>query len=106
MYLYKSISCFFLSHYHHLKGFIMNAGDILQQVDGLTHDKLTYFVRAGYLNPKKIKRGSLNYNDFSDKDLFLTRCAWEYIQTYDMRTKAAFKRAEDEFNNPQISLWR
>ncbi len=84
----------------------MNAGDILQQVDGLTHDKLTYFVRAGYLNPKKIKRGSLNYNDFSDKDLFLTRCAWEYIQTYDMRTKAAFKRAEDEFNNPQISLWR
>ena len=40
---------------HHFKGFIMNAGDILQQVDGLTHDKLTYFVRAGYLNPKKLK---------------------------------------------------
>ena len=84
----------------------MNAGDILQQVDGLTHDKLTYFVRAGYLNPEKIERGSLNYNDFSDKDLFLVKCAWEYIITYDMKIKAAFKRAEDEYKDPQMSLWR
>ena len=84
----------------------MNAGNILQQVDGLTHDKLTYFVRPGYLNPKKIKRGSLDYNDFSEKDLFLVRRAWEYIQTYDMRIKAAFKRVENAFNDPQISLWK
>lgn len=84
----------------------MNAGDILQQVDGLTRDKLTYFVRAGYLNPNKIERGSLNYNDFSEKDLFLAKCAWEYIKTYDTKTKAAFKRAENEFKDPQMSLWR
>lgn len=84
----------------------MNAGDILQGVDGLTHDKLTYFVRAGYLNPTKIERGSLNYNDFSDKDFFLVKRACEYISTYDMKTKAAFKRAEDEYNDPQMSLWR
>ena len=84
----------------------MNAGNILQQVDGLTHDKLTYFVRAGYLNPKKIKRGSLDYNDFSEKDLFLVRRAWEYIKTYDMKTKTAIKRAENEFNDPQMSFWR
>jgi len=84
----------------------MYAGDILQQVDGLTHDKLTYFVRAGYLNPNKIERGSLNYNDFSEKDLFLVKRAWEYIKTYDTKTKAAFKRAENEFKDPQMSLWR
>ena len=82
----------------------MTAGEILEQVDGLTHDKLTYFVRAGYLNPKKIKRGSLNYNDFSDNDLFLVKCAWNYIKTYDMRTKSAFERAEADYADPQVSF--
>lgn len=84
----------------------MNAGEILRQIDGLTHDKLTYFVRAGYLSPEKNERGSLNYNDFSEKDLFLAKRAWEYIKTYDMKTKSAFKRAENEFNDPQMSLWK
>lgn len=50
--------------------FAMNAGEILQQVDGLTHDKLTYLLRAGYIKPKKIKRGSLYYNNFSEGDFF------------------------------------
>jgi len=59
-----------------------------------------------YPNPKKIKKGSLNYNKFSGKDLFLVKRAWEYIKTYDMKTKAAFKRAENEFNDPQMALWR
>jgi len=54
----------------------MTAGEIIQEVAGLTHDKLTYFVRAGYLKPKKFKRGSLNYNNFSDTDLFLVKIAW------------------------------
>lgn len=84
----------------------MNAGAILYEVDGLTRDKLTYFVRAGYLNPKKNERGSLSYNDFSDKDLFLVKRAWEYIKTYDMKTKSAFKRAKNEFKDPQMALWR
>ena len=59
----------------------MMAGDIIKEVNGLSHDKLTYFVRAGYLKPKKVKRGSLHYNIFSKKDLFLVKHAWEYIQT-------------------------
>ena len=84
----------------------MTAGEILKQVEGLTHDKLTYFVRAGYLSPKKIKRGTLNYNKFSDKDLFLVKRAWDYIKTYDMKTSAAFGRAQAEFADPQLSLLR
>ncbi len=83
----------------------MNAGEILDHVDGLTHDKLTYFVRAGYLRPKKIQRGSLNYNDFTERDLQLVLCAWDYIQTYDMKTKSAFKRAEAQLDDPQIKLF-
>jgi hypothetical protein len=84
----------------------MNAGEILHQVHGLTRDKLTYFVRAGYLTPNKVERGSLDYNEFSDDDLFLVKRAWEYITTYDMKTKAAFKRAENELKSPQMALWR
>ena len=83
----------------------MIAGEILEQVDGLTHDKLTYFVRAGYLHPKKIQRGTLNYNDFSERDLQLVIRAWDFIQTYDMKTKSAFMRAEAEMDDPQRSLF-
>lgn len=82
----------------------MIAGDIIQKVEGLTHDKLTYFVRAGYLNPEKIKRGSLYYNEFSDRDLDLVRKAWGYIKTYDMKTRSAFERAKAEVEDPQLSF--
>lgn len=83
----------------------MTGGEILKRVEGLSQDKLTYFVRAGYLHPRKIKRGSLNYNHFSEKDFFLVKRAWEYIRTYDMKTKAAFNRAQAEYINPQKSLF-
>lgn len=83
----------------------MIAGEILAKVDGLTHDKLTYFVRAGYLQPKKVRRGSLDYNDFSDRDLQLVTRAWGYIQEFDMKTKSAFQRAEAELNDPQKPLF-
>ena len=82
----------------------MYAGEILEQVDGLTHDKLTYFVRAGYLSPKKIKRGTLNYNEFSERDLQLVTRAWDYIKAYDMRTRSAFERSETELADPQLRL--
>lgn len=82
----------------------MTPGEILEKVEGLTHDKLTYFVRAGYLSPRKIKRGSLFYNDFSREDLELVRRAWDYIRTYDMKTRAAFQRARAELSDPQLRL--
>ena len=63
------------------------------------------FVRAGYLSPKKVQRGSLNYNEFDDRDLQLVIRAWDYIQTYDMKTKSAFQRAEAELDDPQKSLF-
>lgn len=82
----------------------MNAGEILEQVEGLTHDKLTYFVRAGYLKPKKIKRGSLNYNEFSDDDLHLVKTAWDYIKAYGTKTSVAFEKAKGELDNTQMKL--
>lgn len=83
----------------------MNSGEILQEIDGLTQDKLTYFVRAGYINPKKIRRGSLNYNVFSDNDLSLVKRAWDYIKKYGTKTSIAFEKARNELSDPQMSLW-
>lgn len=57
----------------------MKAGYIINQIEGVTHDKLTYFVRAGYINPRKIKKGTLNYNDFSERDFKIIKIAWDYI---------------------------
>jgi len=82
----------------------MNAGEIIQQAEGLTHDKLTYFVRAGYVQPEKIKRGSLLYNEYSQKDLDLIKIAWDYIKTYDMKTRSAFQRALTQLEDAQMSL--
>jgi DNA-binding transcriptional MerR regulator len=82
----------------------MTPGEVIENVSGLTRDKLTYFVRAGYVNPQRKKKGSLSYNDFSEKDFFLVKRAWEYIKKYDMRTKSAFERAEREYDDPQLSL--
>ncbi len=82
----------------------MYAGGVLKQVDGLTYDRLTYFVRAGYVKPKKIKRGSLLYNDFSEEDIELIKLSWELISKHDVRTRAAFERAREEVKDPQLSL--
>jgi DNA-binding transcriptional MerR regulator len=82
----------------------MNAGEIMQQVEGLTLDKLTYFVRAGYVKPEKIKRGSLYYNDFSQRHLEIIKRAWKHISTFDMKTRSAFERAKKEIKDTQIRL--
>jgi hypothetical protein len=83
----------------------MNAGEIIKNINGLTHDKLTYFVRSGYIKPVKIKRGSLYYNEFSDSDLETIKTAWNYIMKYDTTVRSAFERAAKEKNNSQPSLF-
>ena len=82
----------------------MYAGGVLKRINGLTYDRLTYFVRAGYVNPKKIKKESLLYNDFSEADVDLIRRAWNLISRHDVRTRAAFQRARKQRNGPQLSL--
>ncbi|MFQ5906943.1 MAG: hypothetical protein ACE5JA_10295 [bacterium] len=71
-------------------------------VSGLTRDKLSYFVRAGYVSPTKVKRGTLDQNLFSERDVFLIKRAWEYMSRYETRPKAAFERAALDY--PQMGL--
>jgi len=62
-------------------------------VEGLTYDKLIYFVRAGYIRLKKIKKQSLYYNDFPKEDVELIKRAWEFISKHDLKPSARFERA-------------
>ena len=80
----------------------MTAGEVLNLVRGLTRDKLSYFVRAGYVSPKKVKRGSLDQNQFSEKDVFLIGRAWEYMTRYQTSPKAAFEKAARDY--PQMGF--
>lgn len=83
----------------------MNAGEIIKQVDGLNHDKLTYFVRSGYVTPEKVKRGALYYNEFSEEDLNIIKIAWRYIAAYDMKVRSAFERAKKNAQSDQPTLF-
>jgi DNA-binding transcriptional MerR regulator len=83
----------------------MEAGEVIKKLEGLTHDKLTYFVRAGYLKPSKKKRGILYYNDFSENDFLILTKAWQYIRLYDMRTRSAFEKAQLDLLDPQMRLF-
>jgi DNA-binding transcriptional MerR regulator len=82
----------------------MYAGGVLKQIDGLTYDKLTYFVRSGYVLPRKAKKGNLYYNDFSEEDIALIKRAWKLISGHNMRARAAFARADEHGKAPQLSL--
>jgi len=70
----------------------------------LSHDKLNYFVRAGYIEPKKVKKESLYYNDFSEEDIELINRAWMLISMHGMRARAAFSRAKEHGKASQLTL--
>jgi hypothetical protein len=82
----------------------MYAGGVLKRVGGLTYDRLKYFVRAGYVLPKKIRRKGLYYNDFSEADVELIMRTWELVSTYHLRPRAAFERARQTMKGPQLTL--
>jgi hypothetical protein len=84
----------------------MNAGDILSRVPGLTREKLSYYVRAGFVKPKKIRRGELDYNEFSEEDLITISQAFELIRQYQTRPKAAFERSRKELRQMKLSFDR
>jgi DNA-binding transcriptional MerR regulator len=82
----------------------MTTGEMIDQVPGLTLDKLTYYVRAGYVRPKKLKRKSLYYSDFSKQDLLLIKRAWQSISGLNMRVRAAFELASKELADAQLRI--
>ena len=82
----------------------MYAGGVLKRVEGLTYDKLAYFVRAGYVKPRKIKTQTLYYNDFSEEDVKVIKRAWELISKHKVKRKTAFERARQRGEDIQLTL--
>ena len=49
--------------------------EVLKLIDGLTKDRLSYFIREGYVKPKKIEVDNFLLNDFSEEDIEVIRRA-------------------------------
>lgn len=80
-------------------------GEVLARIGkGLTRDKLSYFVREGYLQPEKIQRGNQIYKFFHERDVWILDRAMTYIEKYQTRPRAAFDKARKEFEQKELDL--
>ena len=65
--------------------------EVLKLVDGLTKDRLSYFIREGYVKPKKIEVDNFLLNDFSEEDIEVIRRA----RRLDIRPDVRFRRISE-----------
>lgn len=72
----------------------MHTGEVLKLIDGLTKDGLSYFVRAGYVKPKKIEVDNFYFNDFSEEDVELIKRARKLDFKPEVRREKALERAK------------
>jgi hypothetical protein len=80
-------------------------GEVIAQVGkGLTRDKLSYFVREGYLEPEKVQRGGQIYKLFHEADVWILDRAMTYIEKYQTRPRAAFEKARKEYEQSELDL--
>jgi hypothetical protein len=82
----------------------MTPKDILQKISGLTREQLSYYVKMGYVNPRKYARGKNEYSDFSENDLLVVDKAFYYIETFGTKPKIAFKKAREELKQPELGF--
>ena len=80
----------------------MTPKDIIEKIDGLTRDQLSYFVRMSYVNPRKYTRGKNEYCEFSKGDLLVIEKAFHYIDSFGTKPKFAFKKARKELKQPEL----
>jgi hypothetical protein len=66
--------------------------EVLRLIDGLTKDRLSYFIREGYVRPKKIEVDSFLLNDFSEEDIEVIRRA----RRLDFRPDVRLWKASEE----------
>lgn len=76
----------------------------MKNVPGLSREQLSYYVKAGYVKPKTMRRGKYDYNDYSENDLLVIQTAFHYISEFDTQPKAAFERARNKLKQPQLEL--
>ena len=80
-------------------------GEVITRVGkGLTRDKLSYFVREGYLQPEKIKRGNQIYKFFDEREVRVLDRAMSYMEKYQTRPRAAFEKARTEVDQQELDF--
>jgi len=72
----------------------MHTGKVLKLIDGLTKDRLSYFVRAGYVKPKKIEVDNFRFNDFSEEDVELIKRVQKLDFKSEVRRQKTLERAK------------
>lgn len=80
----------------------MTPKDIIDKIPNLTRDQLAYYVRMGYVNPRKYTRGKNEYNEFSEKDLLVIEKAFHYIKEFGTTPKIAFGKAREDLKHPEF----
>lgn len=73
----------------------MYIGDVLKKVEGLTKRDLYYWEDSKLINPKKLKRGKLEFRIYSERDLEKIQKIYKYVKQ-GFTPKIAAQKALDE----------
>jgi uncharacterized protein YjaZ len=80
-------------------------GEVIKKVSkGLNRDNLAYFVREGYIEPKKNRRGNQVYKQYTEANLWIIDRAMTYMEKFQTRPRAAFEMAKKDYSKGELGL--
>ena len=77
----------------------MSPSEVLDIVNGLTRDQLSYYSRMGYVNTKKVRKGKNDYNEYTPKEVAILKKAYYKIDRHGTSPKRAFEKARKEIRD-------
>ena len=80
----------------------MRTSDILKKLSIPRH-KLYYLEQKGYIKPKRIPMGELEYREYSDEEFRKLELIWKYLQS-GFKHKIAYQKAMEELQSPKLKL--
>jgi DNA-binding transcriptional MerR regulator len=76
----------------------MRTSDILKKLNIPRH-KLYYLEQKGYIKPKRIPMGELEYREYSEEEFRKLELIWKYLQS-GFKHKIAYEKAMEELRSP------
>ena len=76
--------------------------ELLRIID-IPRQKLYYLEQKGYIKPQKVVIGEKGFREYSEEDVKKIECIWKYLKK-GFKYTVAYQKAQDELNNPQMSL--
>jgi len=81
----------------------MDTSEVLKQIEGLSKRELYYWEEIRLISPKRIKRGKVEFREYSKKDLEKIQMLYKYVQQ-GFTPKVAYQKADDENNKAKIKI--